>query len=175
MTILAAIDGYHWALDLEIWSGVIFVLLLSILSIFVFPGLGKAMKQRERNTADAVKQAEIALAEIERLRAEHKQQMRDVAARAAELLAEAKRDAERTRGEILEKAKAEADRLERRVEREINLATQKAMHELWETSTQLSIHVSHKILEQQLTAKDHQRLVGESLDEIRRTAQGVSA
>lgn len=173
MILLAALTEaeYHWALDLQIWSGVIFVLLLAVLGVFVLPSIGQAMRKRQESIVERVHVAQNALAEIERIRERHKVERRRMMQEAADLKREAEADAKRMRTEMLEKAKAEAERITQRVDREIGLATQKAMHELWSTSAELSVHLARRILQTHLEPADQQRLIDHAVQEISKVAE----
>lgn len=164
-------NEYHWALDLQIWSGVIFVLLMTVLFVFVAPGVGQAMRRRQQSIVENVRQAEVALAEIEQIREKQKAERRRMRQQAAELLQEARADAQRMRQEMLEKAKGEADRIKQRVQRDTALVSQKAVHELWATAAELSIQVARRILQTQLDPTDQKRLVEDSIREIGAAAE----
>jgi F-type H+-transporting ATPase subunit b len=166
--------GYHWALDLQIWSGVIFVLLLFVLGAFVAPGVGAAMRKREESIVERVHAAQSALAEIDRIRERQKVERRRMLQEAAELRKEAQADADRLRGEMIARAQEEVERTKHRVDREIRLATQKAMHELWSTSAELSVQVARRILQQRLGADDQKRLIDEAVQEIGKVAEAKS-
>lgn len=167
MILLAAGDAaYHWAFDLEIWSLVVFLLLATVLGVFASGPILAAMKKREEGILDSLRQADIAAEESRRLIAEHEATKARHRAEAREMIAEAKRDAARTIEEILARAREEAQRQQRHAGREIDLARQKAVHELWQLAADLSAAVAEKAIRTRVSAQEHLSLIRESIDDI---------
>src|SRR5947209_4815132 len=61
---------FGWALDLGIWTLVVFLLLLFILTKYAWGPMLEALRQREETIRGAVEEAKLARAETDRVRAE---------------------------------------------------------------------------------------------------------
>ena len=169
--ILAAAD-YNWAFDLEIWAEVVFGIIVVVLVVFASTPIAESMRKRRERILEALILSENAEKELADARAEADRQRIRFRELAQGVIAEAKADATRVRGEILERAAAEADRAKRRSEREIELATQKALSEVWTAAAQLSTKVAEKFLATRLDRSDHERLLDEATADIGRYVGG---
>jgi F-type H+-transporting ATPase subunit b len=175
MIIAAAAGDYAWYLDLAIWSGVVFLVLLAILAKFVATPVASAMDERQKSTLETLSQAQIAQERVRELRRQQEQQKARSRERAVALIADAERDAKRLREEIVARMQAECEVLLARMEREIELVRRRSVHELWRTTTDVTTTVAEKILRTRLTDDDHRRLVDEAIAEIAVAAKGTSA
>ena len=84
-----------------------------------------------------------------------------------ELLEEARRDAEQTKGQIVAEAKASADAEWARIQRQIETATVQALKELAEASADNAINLAGRIVQAQLSKEDHAALITESIQRFR--------
>ncbi|QDU63227.1 ATP synthase subunit b [Planctomycetes bacterium Pan216] len=157
---------YLLALDLALWSGVVFVILACLLGSTAVNPILDALKRRQTQTEASLHQAELAEAETKRLMAELRRRQALARDEAAELLAEAQLDAEQMHKEFLERAQAEADRMSNRSQREIRLAEQAAIAELWGTTASLATETAEKILQAKLSHDDQRRLIAEAITDI---------
>src|SRR5207244_7753840 len=66
---------FEWALDLFIWTLIVFLLLLFILSKYAWKPMLEALRTREENIRLAAEEAKHARAETERVTAEFKVKM----------------------------------------------------------------------------------------------------
>ena len=82
-----------------------------------------------------------------------------------------RRDAEVVRQSDLEKARQEAEAVLERARREIRLASDMAIKELYDTTAELSVQVAAGIIGKELSPDDHERLVRESLEQMRSVDQ----
>lgn len=169
--LIASSDGYHPAFDLEIWSIVVFTIILGVLLAFVAKPLAQAMGKRQEQTLEGLKQAEIALAESKRLIAEHADRQSRLRVEAEAMLEEAKRDAVRTKAEFVERAENEARRQQARSQRDINLLKQKALADIWDAAASASEQVAEKALRTRLSAGDHSQLVELAIADIGQTVE----
>jgi F-type H+-transporting ATPase subunit b len=170
MLLAEHVADYVWYHDLSIWSGVVFVILVSVLGRFAGRPIAIAMREREEAVLSSLRQAEITRAETDRLRRLHEQERQKARKQAEALVAEAHRDAERTRNDILAHVQEDVKRLQRRVQREIVLAKRKALDELWQTATELSLETAGRILAVGLSADDHRRLIDQAMADLAQAA-----
>ncbi len=114
-------DLFGWALDLGIWTLVVFLLLLFVLSKFAWKPMMQGLEHRERTILSARQEAEQAREEAARLRAQFEEQMRKANDQARELLDEARRAAERTTTEMIAEARKKIQAEHERIQHEMRL------------------------------------------------------
>jgi F-type H+-transporting ATPase subunit b len=86
-----------------------------------------------------------------------------------QLLDEGRRAAQRQHDEMMAQARAEIQGERDRLHREINMARDQALQQLWAQAADLATLVSSKAIRRHLTPDDHRRLVDEALAELRQT------
>jgi F-type H+-transporting ATPase subunit b len=156
--------------DLAIWTGLVFLLLFGILSIFAWPQIAAAVDERERRIADNIKAAMDKHEEAKRLFAQHEAKLAAAAGEVRELLEEARRDAEHTKVSIVAEARKAAEDERARALRDIERAKEGAIHELAVTSANVAIDLARKVVREQLTPDQQNKLVREALGKLTSTA-----
>jgi F-type H+-transporting ATPase subunit b len=155
--------------DLAIWTGVVFLLLFGILSYFAWPQIAAAVDERERRIADNIKAALEKHEEAKRLIAQHEARLAAAAGEVRELLEEARRDAEHTKGSIVAEARKAAEDERDRALRDIKRATEGAIHELAEKSANAAIDLARNVVRAKLTPEEQNQLVREALSKMAAT------
>ena len=160
-------DLFGQALDLAIWTVVVFLVLLFVLSKFAWKPMLAGLQQREESIRGAVEEAKQARAETERARAEFKQELAKAHEEIPKLLDEARKDAQRLAEEMRAKAVKEIAEDRQRLRKEIETARDQALQELWTNAAQLATLISAKTVRRSLSPDDHRRLVDEALVELK--------
>ncbi len=152
--------------DLAIFSAIVFLLLLGLLSWFAWPQITAALDERERKIADNIAAAEARHADAKRLLAEHEAKLAAAAGEVRELLEEARRDAEHTRKRIESDGhKAAQDELDRAV-REIKRARDAAVRDLAVTSANVAIDLARNAVRDEISTERQNQIVRESLAKL---------
>ena len=86
------------------------------------------------------------------------------------LLEEARRDAEATKTQILDDAKKAADQERERAIREVDIAADRAMHKLAETSANMAVDWAGKVAKQTITPDRQAEIVREALDNLAKSS-----
>ena len=152
--------------DLAIYTFVVFMLLLAILSKFAWPAIVKALEERENVISSNIAAAEQKHAEAKQLLAKHEAELAGTANQVRELLEEARRDAEHTKSQIVAEAKGAAAAESERAMRELRTATDVAMRTLAETSANLAVDLAGKVVQEKITPDHQARVVKEALAKI---------
>lgn len=154
---------------LIIWTLVNFGLYLFILARFGYKPLRVALERREQTIADALRSAEEARMEAQRMVAEADEQRKRAHAEMVEFLQDARRQAER----IIAKAADDGERIKqeklREAEREIERMTAEARAILQREIAELALQATQKLLSQSLDGEQQRRLVEQSLTYLERT------
>ena len=160
------------AVDLGIWTLVVFLLLLFVLSKFAWKPMMQGLEHRERAIHSALQEAQQAREEAARLRAQLEEQMRQANEQARKILDEARQAAERTTAEMIAEAHKKIQAEHERLQREMSLAYDRAKRDLQTQVVQLSTLVASKVLRRQLDHDDHRRFTDEALAELRQVSNG---
>jgi F-type H+-transporting ATPase subunit b len=157
---------FDLALDLTIWTMVVFVVLYLVLRAWAWKPMLEGLQKREDNIRSALEEAQRAREEAQQVRAQLQRELAQNAEKVRDILDAARRDAERTTEEMVARARTEIQGERDRLRKEIDLARDQALHELWAQAAQLATVVSAKAIRRQLSPDDHRRLVEEALAEL---------
>lgn len=153
-------------IDNVVWTLVIFVLVIFVLGRFAWGPLLESLQRREefirRSLTEAKNDREAAEARLE----EYESKLAAASSEAAELIDQGRRDAQTLRARIEEQAREESDKMIERATREIDLAKQTAIKDLYAISAELATQIAGRILERELSPQDHERLISESIQEL---------
>jgi F-type H+-transporting ATPase subunit b len=162
-------DLFGKALDLAIWTLVVFLVLLFVLGRFAWKPMLQGLEQRENTIRSELEQAQTERKEAQALNERWKEEMAKAQDQVREMLDEARRNGQRASEELLNKAKADAQAERERGRREIALATDQALQQIAAQTADLAALVSAKAIRRELTPDDHRRLVDEALAELNQT------
>ncbi len=152
--------------DLAVYSLVVFLLLLALLTKFAWGPVMTALDEREAAIRKNIEDAEVARVRAEQLLAERAKKLDAVQDEVREILAEARRDAEHTKSEIMAAAQKESEATKNRALEEVNRARDHALNELFGTlTTQVGVATEH-VLGRALNDDDRSRLIEESLAQL---------
>lgn len=149
--------------DLAIFTFVVFLLLLLILSKFAWGPITRGLEKREHHITEQIAAAERANAEAKEMLAEYERKLASAQDEVRAILEEARRDATHTQQEIVAEAKAAAVAEMDRAKREVEIAKDQALRELAETSANLAVELAGKIIRTRLDRHQHAELVTEAL------------
>lgn len=159
-----------------IWEGgvgnsiitlIIFGIVLYVLGTKAWPVLIRSLSEREHAIRVSIENARKERLEAEKLLAKYQAQIDRAREEATAIVEEGRRDSEQVRQRMQEEARKEAAEMLARAKREIQLATDAAVKELYDRSVELSIQIASGVLRRQLSPEDHKDLVRQALDEIR--------
>jgi F-type H+-transporting ATPase subunit b len=157
--------------DLAIWSIIIFVLLLLLLRKTAWGPMLEAFHKREQSIADAIKEAEEARASAHSLQQEFEARINKAHEQVRDMLDEARKEAHAARDRMLAEGRSEVQAERDRLHREIDMARDHALEQIWTQAAQLATLVSTKVIRRKLTPEDHSSLIEEALADLRRAAQ----
>jgi F-type H+-transporting ATPase subunit b len=143
------------------------LLLLFVLGKYAWGPMLEGLQNRERAIHGALEEAQKARAEAQRIRAQLQDEMNHAHEKVRDLLDAGRRDAARSTEEMIGKARTEIQGERERLRREIDLARDQALQELWSQTAHLATQISAKAIRRELTTDDHRRLVDEALAELR--------
>lgn len=149
-----------------VWTVLIFLLVVFILGRYAWKPLLSSLQAREDFIRDSLQRAREEREQAERRLAEYEEKLASARAEATALVEEGRRDAETVKAKIEATAREEGDKLMARARREIELARDQAVKDLHTTTARLATDLATKVLEREIRAEDHERLLAESLREL---------
>src|SRR6185503_4502147 len=129
---------------LFIWTIVTFLVLLTVLAKFAWRPLLQALDNRQRLIRQSLDDAQKATEDLERLKQESAQVIRDARVEADSIITRSRADADRVREDMKQKARAEADAIVRNAERQIQLETTRALQQIRQEAVDLSVMIASK-------------------------------
>ena len=149
-----------------IWTLVIFLLVIVVLGKFAWGPLLGGLQQREEFIRRSLKEAKEDREAAEARLQEYEEKLTGAGAEASKIIEQGKREGETLRAGIEEKARDEADKMVERAGREIELAKQKAIKDLYATSSELATEIASRIVQRELNPQDHEKLIADSIEEL---------
>jgi F-type H+-transporting ATPase subunit b len=147
----------------------VFVLLLIVLSKTAWKPILAGLRAREQGIRDQIEGAEKANAAAKALLADYEARLAHVNDEARAILEEGRKDANLLKAKIETDAKAEAQRERERAVRDIELARQQALKDIYDQVATLSTDIAGKILQQRLDPASHRRLVDDAVASYERS------
>jgi F-type H+-transporting ATPase subunit b len=159
-------------LGLFIWTIVVFVLLLIVLSKYVFPTLVQMTVEREAAIKQQMADAERLHAESAAALEEQRQLLASARGEALAIVAEAREAAERERAAAVEKTRQEQEHLLQRARREIDAERERAIANIRREAVDLAISAAGKVVSQRLDTAADRKIVEDYIESIGTGARG---
>jgi F-type H+-transporting ATPase subunit b len=160
------------SIGLGFWTIVVFVLLLAVLRKYAWGPMLEGLHKREQNIQGALTEARRTKEEAQRLRDQLQEEMDKVQLKVRDILEGARRDAERTKEAIIAEARLETQKDRERLHREIDMARDQALQEIWNQTAQVATLVAAKAIRRELNQHDHRRLIDEAIADLRSAGRG---
>jgi F-type H+-transporting ATPase subunit b len=149
---------------------IIFGLVITVLGKLAWRPLLTVLNERERSIRESLETARRERQAAEEVLARYQTQLEKAREEAGAIVEEGRRDGEAVRRRIHDEARGQANEIIERARREIRLATDAALKELYDHTADLAVKLAGGIIRKELSAEDHRRLVAESLDRMRAAA-----
>ncbi len=149
-----------------LWTLVIFGLVVFVLGKFAWKPILKGLADREAFIRASLEHAKKDRDEAESRLREYSEKLVHARKEATEIVEEARRDADAVRHKIENEARAEAAAAIERAKREIGIAQETAVKELYGLAARLSTDVAARVLGREIRPEDHDRLIRDSIAEL---------
>lgn len=154
-----------------LWTLVIFGLVVLVLGKYAWGPLLSGLQARERFIQDSLESAKRDREAAEARLKEYEQRLAGARDEATAIVDEARRDAEALKRTLEADGRAEGQRLIERAKREIGIAADTAVKQIYDESARLATELAGKILQREISPADHERLIREALDRVRAGGQ----
>jgi len=151
---------------LMIWTLVVFLISMYILSKVAFPRIQAALDKRQQAIEDAIDTAERTRTEADKLLAEYRERLHDARSQAEDIVARARKTAENNEAESVAEARRKREEMMAATRRDIQQETRRAIQEIRNEVADLTVLATEKVTRKTLTDADQKRLVEEALSEL---------
>jgi F-type H+-transporting ATPase subunit b len=151
---------------LMIWTIVVFAVSLLILRRLVFPRIGEALDKRAKVIEGDIDAAHETREKAEEVLDEYRERLKEARAQSEEIVQRARQTADAHEKEAKEHGKELLAEAAQRAEREIEVATKRALDDLRREVADLTILATEKVTRKTLDEGDQRRLVEEALREL---------
>jgi F-type H+-transporting ATPase subunit b len=151
---------------LMIWTAVVFLISLYILRRAVFPRIATALDSRATAISNEIDQAADVRKEAEKVLDEYRERLKEARAQSEEIVQRARQSAEAHEKEGKDRGKELITEAQHRAEREIEVATKRALDDLRREVADLTVMAAEKVTRKALSDADQRRLVEEALAEL---------
>jgi F-type H+-transporting ATPase subunit b len=153
-------------------QAVAFVLLLVVLTKFVFRPLLNILEARQANIRNDLDSAEARRVEMERLQKDYETRLAQIEDEARDKIQQAIKQAEGIRDEILAKARAESEQVLAAGREEIDRDRIRSMAQMRNEVADLAIHAAQTVVGKNLSSEGHDQLIAEALSSFQDNGHG---
>jgi F-type H+-transporting ATPase subunit b len=153
-------------LGLMIWTLVLFLVTMWVLSKVAFPKIQEALDKRANAISESIEAAERQRQESDELLAEYRTRLAEAREQADDIMARARKSAETAEAEAAAAGKEKRDELVASANREIEAGTKRALDEIRQEVANLTVLATERVTRKSLNPEDQKRLVEEALAEV---------
>ena len=157
-----------------VWTLLIFFLVLGVLGKFAWGPILQGLQKREEFIRDSLASAKKDRDEAKQSLEKFEAKLDKAREEASAIVEEGRRDSVEVKRRIEVEARKSADEMIERAKREIGIARDTALKDLYDQSAELAMNVAGTVLRRQLSPEDHQSLVQDALKEMRERASGTN-
>ncbi|HET6999083.1 MAG TPA: F0F1 ATP synthase subunit B [Solirubrobacterales bacterium] len=153
-------------LGLMIWTLVLFLFTMWVLSKLAFPKIQEALDRRAKTIAESLDAAERQRRESDELLAEYRSRLSEAREQADDIMARARKAAETAEAEATAAGKEKREELVSAAKRDIEAETRRSLEQIRQEVADLTVLATEKVTRKSLNADDQRRLVEEALGEV---------
>jgi F-type H+-transporting ATPase subunit b len=153
-------------LGLMIWTLVLFLFTMWVLSKVAFPKIQEALDKRAKAIAESIDAAERQRQESDELLAEYRGRLAEAREQADDIMARARKSAETAEAEATVAGREKREELVNAAKRDIEAETRRSLEQIRNEVADLTVLATEKVTRKTLTDDDQRRLVEEALGEL---------
>jgi F-type H+-transporting ATPase subunit b len=153
-------------LGLMIWTLVLFLITMWVLSKVAFPKIQEALDKRAKIISESIDAAERQRKESDELLAEYRARLAEAREQADDIMARARKSAETAEAEAAAAGKEKRDELVASANREIEAQTRRSLDEIRQQVADLTVLATERVTRKSLNPDDQKRLVEDALSEV---------
>jgi F-type H+-transporting ATPase subunit b len=149
-----------------VWTLIAFGVTVLLLRKFAFPPIQEALDKRRIAIEESIDHAEQTRKEADALLREYRERLREAREQADDILARARRAAEKVQEQAKVDAKESREELMEQTRRDIEQETRRALEQIRREVADLTVLATEKVARKTLDDDDHRRLIEEALEEF---------
>jgi F-type H+-transporting ATPase subunit b len=153
-------------LGLMIWTLVLFLITMWVLSKVAFPKIQEALDKRAATIAESIDAAERQRKESDELLTEYRARLAEAREQADDIMARARKAGETAEAEATTAGKEKREELVEAAKRDIEAETRRSLDQIRQEVADLTVLATERVTRKSLTAEDQKRLVEEALSEV---------
>jgi F-type H+-transporting ATPase subunit b len=154
------------SVGLMIWTIVLFLFTMWVLSKVAFPKIQEALDKRAKTIAESIDAAERQRKESDELLEEYRTRLAEAREQADEIMARARKAADTAENEAATAGREKRDELVAQAQRDIEAETRRSLDSIRKEVADLTVLATEKVTRKTLTEDDQRRLVEEALGEV---------
>jgi F-type H+-transporting ATPase subunit b len=154
------------SVGLMIWTIVLFLITMWVLSKVAFPKIQEALDKRAKTIAESIDAAERQRKESDELLEEYRSRLAEAREQADEIMARARKAADTAEHEATTAGREKRDELVAQAQRDIEAETRRSLESIRKEVADLTVLATEKVTRKTLTEDDQRRLVEEALGEV---------
>jgi F-type H+-transporting ATPase subunit b len=153
-------------LGLMIWTLLLFLITMWVLSKVAFPKIQEALDKRAKMISESIDAAERQRKESDELLAEYRARLAEAREQADDIMARARKSAETAEAEAAAAGKEKREELVSAAKRDIEAETRRSLDQIRQEVADLTVLATERVTRKSLSAEDQKRLVEEALSEV---------
>jgi F-type H+-transporting ATPase subunit b len=153
-------------LGLMIWTLVLFLFTMWVLSKVAFPRIQEALDKRANAIRENIEAAERQRKEADELLSEYRERLKEAREQADDIMARARKAADAAAAQAMAEGKEKREELVEAARRDIESETRRSLQQIRKEVADLTVLATEKVARKSLDAADQKRLVEEALAEV---------
>jgi F-type H+-transporting ATPase subunit b len=153
-------------LGLMIWTLLVFLIVMYVLSKAAFPKIQEALDKRANAIRDSIESAEKTREEADKILEEYRARLREAREQADDIVARARKSAESTTSQASQEGREKREELLAAARRDIEAETRRSLERIRREVADLTVLTTEKVTRKSLTGDDQRRLIDEALAEV---------
>ena len=153
-------------LGLMIWTLVLFLFTMWVLSKVAFPKIQEALDKRANAISESIEAAERQRKESDELLAEYRSRLAEAREQADDIMARARKSADTAEAEAAAAGKEKREELVEAAKRDIEAETRRSLDQIRQEVADLTVLATERVTRKSLNPDDQKRLVEEALSEV---------
>jgi F-type H+-transporting ATPase subunit b len=153
-------------LGLMIWTLILFLITMWVLSKVAFPKIQEALDKRANVISESIEAAERQRKESDELLAEYRARLAEAREQADDIMARARKSAETAEAEAAAAGREKREELVEAAKRDIEAETRRSLDQIRQEVADLTVLATERVTRKSLNPDDQKRLVEEALSEV---------
>jgi F-type H+-transporting ATPase subunit b len=153
-------------LGLMIWTLVLFLITMWVLSKVAFPKIQEALDKRAEAISESIDAAERQRKESDELLSEYRARLAEAREQADDIMARARKAAETAESEAATAGREKREELVEAAKRDIEAETRRSLDQIRQEVADLTVLATERVTRKSLNDEDQKRLVEEALSEV---------